>query len=128
MASPSYFATVAANGALTARCPALAGCDVVIRERKAQRSTRANSRYWGLLTAGAKELGYDDVEELHEGIALKLLPLPQLVPGIARRRRTPSLNTKEFAEYQDAAERLLRQMGCDLEEWDEQTAIMEGTA
>lgn len=114
---PTYFARVDDNGRLATTCPVLAGKLVVIRERKAQRSTKQNARYWQLLTIAARQIGYDDIEELHEGIASKLLPLPELVPGIARRRRTPKLNTAEFADYTTAAERLLQDMGVDLSEW-----------
>jgi hypothetical protein len=124
---PTYFVTVAADGSLQTRCPALAGKAAVITERKAKRSVSQNSRYWALLTAAGRELGYDDIEELHEGLALKFLRLPPLAPGVDRRRRTPKLNSKDFAEYADACERFLRQdLGCDLSDWDRQTAIMDG--
>ncbi len=123
---PTYFAKAGPDGRVTALCPVLAGKAVVITERKAKRSTQQNARYFGLLASAAPELGYDSVEELHEGLAMALLPLPPIVPGIPRRRRTPKLNTKEFSLYTDAAERMLRDMGCDLSEWDRQTAIMEG--
>lgn len=117
---PFYYAIVRRDGTLSAQCPALAGQTVVIRERKAQRSVQANARYWALLTVAARELGYDDVEELHEGIAQKLLPLPTLADGLPRRRRTPKLNTKEFAEYTDAVERFFRmELNLDLSGWEE---------
>ena len=117
---PTYVARVADDGRLATSCPVLAGRLVVIRERKAQRSTQANNRYWALLTVAARELGYDAVDDLHEGLALKLLPLPSVIPGVPRRKRTPKLNTAEFAAYCEAVERFLIEMGVDLSEWQEE--------
>lgn len=93
---------------------------VSVMPRKAKRSMQANRRYWALLTVAAEELGYDSVEELHEGIAMHLLRLPELVPGVPRRRRTPSLNSAEFKEYTDAVERFLQmELGVDLTGWEQ---------
>lgn len=117
--APAYYGKADATGKLVVDCPALAGRYVVVRERKAIRSVEANRRYWALLTVAARELGYDDVEELHEGVALKLLPLPSLADGLPRRRRTPRLNTAEFSEYVDAVERFCRmELKLDLTDWD----------
>lgn len=96
---------------------------ISVAPKKAKRSVQANRRYWSLLTIAARELGYDDIEELHEGIAMKLLPLPTLADGVPRRRRTPKLNTKEFAEYTDAVERfLMMDLGIDLSGWETEAA------
>lgn len=124
--TPTYYGHVRPDGTLALRAPALAGKDVVVRERKAQRSIQANARYWAMLTIAAREIGYETVDELHEGLAMKLLPLPELVPGVPRRRRTPKLNTKAFAEYTDACERFLRvELGVDLHGWEEEIPIEE---
>lgn len=121
MSGATYYARVGPDGRIPVTCPALAGCEVVIRARKAQRSVQANARYWALLTVAARELGYDSVEELHEGIAQRLLPLPELVPGVPRRKRTPTLNTAEFQDYTDAAERFFTiDLGLDLSGWREE--------
>ncbi|MFA6046366.1 MAG: hypothetical protein WC718_15385, partial [Phycisphaerales bacterium] len=55
-----------------------------------KRTSPQNRRYWALLTAAGKELGYDDPEDLHEGLAQKFLGLPpDERTGLARRRHTP---------------------------------------
>jgi hypothetical protein len=83
------------------------------------RSHNQNSRYWALLTTAGKELGYDDPEDLHEGLAQKFLGLPpDERTGLARRRHTPKTNTKEFADYTDAVERyFLNDLHLDLTGW-----------
>jgi hypothetical protein len=83
------------------------------------RSTQANARYWALLTTAAREIGYDDPEDLHEGLAQKFLGLPpDERTGLARRRHTPKTNTKEFADYCDAVERyFLNDLHLDLSGW-----------
>lgn len=117
--TPTYCAKVAPDGRLAVRCDALAGKLVVIRERQARRSQSQNARYWGMLTVAAKELGYDDVDELHEGCAMKFLAQRELAPGLLRRKRTPKLTTAEFCAYADAVERFFRiDLGVDLSEWD----------
>lgn len=119
MSAPVHYALVKRDGTLHTICSLFAGKTVEIRERKSKRSVAANRRYWALLTLAARDLGYDDVEELHEGVALKLLRLPEIVPGVPRRRRTPALNTQEFTEFVDGAERLLTNMGANLTGWQE---------
>lgn len=103
-----------------------ADVDVIVRPHKSQRSTPQNRRYWALVTVGAREIGYDDPEELHEGLALKFLKLPPLADGLPRRRRTPSLNTLEFTDYCDAVERFFRiDLNLDLSGWDEEIEKLE---
>jgi hypothetical protein len=95
--------------------------EVRIRPHKAKRSHQANARYWALLTVGAASIGYDDVEELHEAVAWKLLRLPDDErTGTPRRHRTPNLNTTEFKDYTDAVERLLIEFGADLTGWEDE--------
>ncbi len=80
--------------------------EVIIRQQRTKRSNQANRRYWALLTVAAKELGYDDPEELHEGVAMKFLRIhDEERGGLMHRRRTPNLDTAEFAEYVNQAER-----------------------
>lgn len=100
--------------------------EVIIRKWKAKRSTRQNSRYWALLTIGAKELGYESAEELHEGVAATVLALPPNErTGFPRRKRTPSLDTQEFGEYMEAVERVLVKAGANLSGWDREAERME---
>lgn len=92
---------------------------ITVAKRKAKRSVQANRRYWALLTVAARELGYDDIEELHEGVAYKLLKQAPLVDGLPRRKRTPALTTAEFADYVEAVERFFRvDLGIDLSGWE----------
>ncbi len=126
---PTYFGQVSAEGRLILDCPALRGKAIMVTERKAKRSAKQNNFYWALLTVAARELGFTDVQELHDGLAGKLLALPELVPGIPRRRRTPKLNTKEFTDYCERCESFLRvDLGVDLSDWDAETARIEGFA
>jgi hypothetical protein len=100
----------------------LAGQDVelVVRPWKAQRSSAQNRRYWALLTVAAESLGWDGPEGLHEEVAHLLLPLPPCPKtGLRRRRRTPKLQTGEFARYTDDVARVLVDFGADLSAWDE---------
>lgn len=87
-----------------------------------QRSAAQNRRYWALLTCGAESLGWEDVEQLHEAIAQKLLALPPCPQtGLPRRMRTPQLETDEFGRYMDAVMRTLIDFGADLSDWDAHT-------
>ena len=93
---------------------------ITIQPLTRKRSNDANRRYWALLTVAARELGYDDPEELHEGLALKFLALPPkaLAGLLPRRRSTKSLNTEEFTAYMDAVERfLIMDLHLDLSDW-----------
>lgn len=95
--------------------------DLSIVEHKPQRSLSQNARYWALLTVGAASLWGDpsEAERLHEELAHLLLALPPCPKtGLRRRRRTPNLNTKEFAAYTDLCVDKLIQLGADLSEWD----------
>lgn len=103
--------------------------EIRIRPHKAKRSIQANARYWALLTCGARSLGYDDVEELHEAVAWKLLRLPDDErTGTPRRHRTPNLNTSEFKDYTDATERLLIEYGADLTDWEREAERIQSAA
>ncbi len=127
--TPTYFALASLDGKVTCLCPALKGKQVVITERKAKRSAKQNNRYFALLTVAANEMGYLRAEDLHEDIARKLIPLPEIIPGVPRRERTPKMNTKEFAAYADRVEMFLRiDLGVDLSDWDAETARIEGFA
>lgn len=103
--------------------------EIRIRQHKAKRSVQANARYWALLTVGARSLGYDEVEDLHEAVAWKLLRLPDDErTGTPRRHRTPNLNTSEFKDYSDATERLLIEYGADLTGWEEEAERIQRAA
>jgi hypothetical protein len=95
---------------------------VSVRPFREKRTSPQNRRYWALLTVAAHELGYDDPEDLHEGLALKFLGLPpDERTGLARRRRTPKTNTKEFSDYCDAVERyFLNDLHLDLSGWQDE--------
>jgi len=103
--------------------------EIRIRPYKAKRSLAANARYWALLTLGARSIGYDEVEDLHEAVAFKLLRLPDDERiGTPRRHRTPNLNTTEFKDYCDAVERLLIEYGADLTGWEAEAERIQGAA
>lgn len=98
-----------------------------VRPWKAKRSSKANARYWALLTVAARELGEDSVEDLHESVSMHLLRLPDDErTGLPKRRRTPTLNTAEFADYTDACERFFRlELRLDLSDWEREIERME---
>jgi len=119
------------RGRILAHLRKYAGVALEIRVRpyQAKRSIAANARYWALLTCGARSLGYDDVEELHEAVAWKLLRLPDDArTGTPRRHRTPNLNTTEFKDYCDAVERVLIEYGADLTDWEAEARRIEEAA
>jgi hypothetical protein len=83
------------------------------------RSSPANRRYWSMLHVAAGALGYDSVNELHEGLAMRLLRLEDdPVLGTPRRTSTSTLDSAAFVFYADAAMRLLIDYGADLTDWD----------
>jgi hypothetical protein len=83
------------------------------------RSTSANRRYWSMLHVAARSLGYDNVNDLHDGLALRLLRVDDdPVLGTPRRTSTASLDSAAFVAYSDAAMRLLIEFGADLSDWD----------
>ena len=95
--------------------------EIRLRPWKARRSTAQNARYWALLAVAATSLWGDpsDKDNLHEEIAHLLLALPPCPKtGLRRRRATPSLNTREFAEYTDLVADKLIELGADLSSWD----------
>lgn len=110
---------------------ALAGQSVEIRQKREQRTSAQNRRYWALLTVAADSLWGDrsQVEELHEDIAYELLKLPSDArTGGRRRMRTPKLNTKDFGAYMDRVVDKLIELGADLSEWDDEQRRMEEAA
>ena len=83
------------------------------------RSTSANRRYWSMLRVAAASLGYDSANDLHEGLALRLLRIEDdPIMGTPRRTSTASLDSAAFVLYADAAMRLLIEYGADLSDWD----------
>jgi hypothetical protein len=83
------------------------------------RSSPANRRYWSMLHVAAGALGYDSVNELHEGLAMRLLRIEDdPVLGTPRRTSTSTLDSAAFVAYADAAMRLLIDYGADLTEWE----------
>ena len=72
-----------------------------------------------MLHVAASALGYDSVNELHEGIAMRLLRIDNdPVLGTPRRTSTSTLDSAAFVAYADAAMRLLIDYGADLTDWD----------
>ena len=83
------------------------------------RSSNANRRYWSMLHVGSLELGFDQVNELHEAIAMRLLRIDNdPVLGTPRRTSTSTLDSAAFVTYADAAMRLLIDYGADLTDWE----------
>ena len=83
------------------------------------RSSNANRRYWSMLQVAASALGYDSVNELHEGLTMRLLRIDNdPVLGTPRRTSTSTLDSAAFVTYADAAMRLLIDYGADLTDWD----------
>jgi hypothetical protein len=83
------------------------------------RSANANRRYWSMLHVAASALGYDSVNELHEGLTMRLLRIDNdPVLGTPRRTSTSTLDSAAFVAYADAAMRLLIDYGADLTDWD----------
>lgn len=79
---------------------------VEIKEKKDQRSIRANRAYWGLLvTPLAEHLGYDrdEIEDLHEG--LLMLYSGTHVDKVSQKevpnKRSRKMNTSEFHDFME---------------------------
>lgn len=93
---------------------------ISVRPFRSQRSLKQNSRMWALLTVAAQELGEHSAEDLHESVAMHLLKLPDdEKTGLPRRKRTPKLNTAEFASYTDQIEMFFRsELHLSLDGWE----------
>jgi hypothetical protein len=91
--------------------------EVIVRERKSQRSLDQNSRLWDLYTALGDYIG-EDKDKIHELMGWKFLRQQKLIAGIPVEviESTTKLNTKRMAEYQEAIERWAADIGFV---WDE---------
>lgn len=81
-----------------------------------------------MLTHAAIKLEYVDIREavpmLHEGIAARLLALPDdLKTGFPRRMHTSKLSKEDFGIYMDKVECfLVTELGADMSGWEEEAA------
>ena len=85
--------------------------ELILRERRTQRSTQANRYYWGVVIAQSAECYGYEAEEMHEAWKLYFLKLDnpdKLLPSVAS---TTDLTPAEFEDYQ---ERIRRKT---LEDW-----------
>lgn len=74
--------------------------ELVVRQKRAQRSLRQNAYWWGVVIPLLSEhLGYDK-DEMHEALKYKFLRLDAEpdTHGLVRMRGTSTLNTKEFTD------------------------------
>lgn len=83
-----------------------------------QRTNRQSRYYFGVVVKLlAEHCGYDDLDEMHETLAMKFLRIDDCpITGVPRRKRTPKTNTKEFAEYLDQCIRLAAELGVVIPE------------
>lgn len=72
---------------------------ITITKQYRKRTSQQNRYYWLCLQIIAKELGFDDVEDLHEAFKLKFNPKEKgnMIYGGS----TKIMSTKEFMEYCD---------------------------
>lgn len=71
--------------------------ELIIRQKKSQRSLDQNSYYWGVCIAILGDhCGYDP-EEMHEALKFKFLRKGK--EGLETVTSTTDLNTKEFEDY-----------------------------
>jgi hypothetical protein len=86
--------------------------ELVVRKHKAQRTSKANRYYWGVVIHLLSEhTGYEP-DEMHEALAFKFLRIEDCpITGTPRRKRTPKTNTSEFAEYVDQCVRFASGLG-----------------
>lgn len=124
MTDPVFIGRVGTSGRLELPAPvrgllrrhlqALADQQVVliVRRHRKTRTDRQSRYYFGVVVPLlAEHCGYDK-QEMHELLAMRFLRVEDdPVTGSPRRRRTPSTNTKEFAEYVDACIRLASELG-----------------
>ena len=86
--------------------------ELVVRKHKAQRTSKANRYYWGVVIHLLSEhTGYEP-DEMHEVLAFKFLRIEDCpITGAPRRQRTPKTNTAEFADYVDRCIRFAAELG-----------------
>lgn len=91
--------------------------ELVVRKEKAQRTSRSNRYYWGVVIHLLSEhTGYDP-DEMHEALAFKFLRMEDCpITGAPRRQRTPKMNTAEFARYVDQCIRFAAELGVVIPE------------
>ena len=85
---------------------------VTVRERKTNRSSIQNSRYWKLLTELGNFLGYTP-DEMHDICKFKFLRNAIEIDGerLPLLKSTTKLTTDEMAKYQNDIELWANQMG-----------------
>ena len=105
--TPTYYAFVNADGALSTRCPVLRGKQVVITERKSKRSNEQNRWIWGVaIPLIAEHCGYDhhEREALHYELLAKRFGTvtSKMDPAMKVPAKTSSqMNTREFSDYME---------------------------
>lgn len=86
--------------------------ELILKQRRAKRSDRANRYYFGVVVKLlAEHCGYD-AQEMHETLAMRFLRIADCpITGAPRRERTPKTDSKEFSEYVDHCIRLAAELG-----------------
>lgn len=86
--------------------------EVLIRKRRAKRSSQANRYYFGVVVKLlAEHCGYD-VQEMHEALAFRFLRIEDCpITGAPRRKHTPETDSTEFSEYVNHCIRLASELG-----------------
>lgn len=105
MSGATYYARVGPDGRIPVTCPALAGCEVVIRERKAQRSNSQNAWLWGVaLPLIAEHCGYDEHEheDLHYDLLSERFGKHETPSGLTLPTQTTrTMTTAQFSDYME---------------------------
>lgn len=88
------------------------GVEVIVREHKPHRSSKASRYYFGVVVKLLSDYTGYEPEEMHELLAMKFLRTEDdPITGAPRRLRTPKLNTPEFATYVDQCIRFAAELG-----------------
>jgi len=90
--------------------------EIIVRKQRRNRSNQQNRYYWGVVVALFKEYcGYDDPDEMHDALRMKLLTAHQDGP-LPTVRSSAGLTTVEFEDYMLRCRKLAAEMGFQIPE------------
>lgn len=86
---------------------------LTLKKFRRGRSLNANAYYWAILAILQEFCGYEDAEELHNGLKAKFLVRHEDGP-IATLASTARLDTMQFSDYVEKVRQLAAELGCVL--------------
>ncbi len=86
---------------------------LTLKKFRKGRSLNQNAWYWAILGILQEHCGYEDAEELHNGLKARFLRRHEDGP-IATLASTAKLDTLQFSDYVEKVRQLAAELGCVL--------------